>query len=62
MIQDGKGIEINTSNFRHGLSDLAPSRPILKWYYELGGKVLTIGLDSHEESHLGLRLKRAKKS
>lgn len=61
VIQDGKGIEVNTSNFRYGLPDLTPSRTILKWYYELGGKVLTIGSDSHEESHLGFKIEEVKK-
>lgn len=60
VIQDGKGIEVNTSNFRYGLPDLTPSRTILKWYYELGGKVLTIGSDSHEESHLGFKIEEIK--
>lgn len=51
-ISDGKGIEVNTSSFRYGLSDLTPSRTILKWYLELGGKIITIGSDSHQEAHL----------
>ena len=32
----------------------------MKWYYELGGKVLTIGSDSHEESHLGFKIEEIK--
>ena len=30
VIADGKGIEVNTSSHRYGLSDLTPSRDILK--------------------------------
>lgn len=52
-IADGKGIELNTSSFKYGLSDLMPSRRILQLYCELGGEVLTIGSDSHETEHLG---------
>ena len=46
-IHDGKGIEINTSNFRYNLSDLTPSRSILKLYKDLGGEIITTGSDSH---------------
>lgn len=53
VIADGKGIEINTSNHRYGLKDLTPSRDILKLYKELGGKIITIGSDSHKPEHLG---------
>ncbi|WAJ26054.1 histidinol-phosphatase HisJ family protein [Lacrimispora xylanolytica] len=53
VIQDGKGIEVNTSSRRYGLKDLTPSRDILKLYRELGGTILTIGSDSHEKKHLG---------
>ena len=53
VIADGKGIEVNTSSHRYGLADLTPSREILKLYRELGGRILTIGSDSHKPEHLG---------
>ena len=53
VITDGKGIEVNTSSHRYGLSDLTPSRDILKLYRELGGTIITIGSDSHKPEHLG---------
>jgi histidinol-phosphatase (PHP family) len=56
VISDGKGIEINTSSFRYGLDDLTPSREILRLYKELGGKVITIGSDTHEEAHVGYNI------
>lgn len=52
-IQDGKGIELNTSYVRYGLNDVTPSRDILKLYYDIGGKIITIGSDSHRKDHLG---------
>lgn len=55
-IADGKGIEVNTSSFRYGLKDLTPSRNILKLYKDMGGKVLTLGSDSHKPSHLGAHI------
>ena len=53
VIADGKGIEINTSSHRYGLQDLTPSRDILRLYRDLGGRILTIGSDSHRKEHLG---------
>lgn len=60
MIQDGKGIEINTSSHRYGLKDSTPSKDILKLYKELGGKIITIGSDSHKPEHLGAYIDEAK--
>ena len=52
-IRDDKGIELNTSSHRYGLGDLTPSRKILSLYRDLGGKIITIGSDSHRREHLG---------
>jgi histidinol-phosphatase (PHP family) len=60
-IEAGKGIEVNTSCFRYGLKDLTPSTDILKLYQKLGGKIITIGSDSHEASHLGFQVKEVQK-
>jgi histidinol-phosphatase (PHP family) len=60
VIADGKGIEINTSSHRYGLKDLTPSRAILSLYRELGGRIITIGSDSHKPEHLGAYIDDAK--
>lgn len=52
-IADGKGIEVNTSSRRYGLADTTPSRKILELYRELGGRIITIGSDSHKPGQLG---------
>lgn len=52
-IADGKGIEVNTSSHRYGLTDTMPSMNILKLYRQLGGEIITIGSDSHKPEHLG---------
>ncbi|MFC4025165.1 histidinol-phosphatase HisJ family protein [Oceanobacillus longus] len=66
-IERGIGIEINTS----GLSNMKileafPTMDILKLYQSLGGKILTIGSDSHRVetvgSHLNKALKMAKEA
>ncbi|MFV0394485.1 MAG: histidinol-phosphatase HisJ family protein, partial [Coprobacillaceae bacterium] len=56
-----KGIEINTSSKRYNLPDLTPSRYILNLYRELGGKIITIGSDTHEEEHVGFYIEEVKK-
>lgn len=59
VIADGKGIELNTSFRRYGLSDTMPSVNILKLYRSLGGRIITIGSDSHKPEHLGDGVKEA---
>lgn len=53
VIADGKGIEVNTSSHRYGLTDTMPSANILKLYRDMGGRIITIGSDSHKPEHLG---------
>jgi len=60
IIADEKGIEVNTSCFRYGLKDLTPSKTILKLYYNLGGKIVTIGTDSHNKDYLGRNIIQVK--
>lgn len=55
-IRRGKGIELNTSSIRYGLSDLTPSTQILRLYRDLGGRILTTGSDSHKSEHLGAHI------
>lgn len=60
VINDNRGIEFNTSYHRYGLKDTTPSMEILKLYHKLGGKIITIGSDSHKPEHLGFYIKEAK--
>lgn len=60
VIEDGKGIELNTSYHRYGLPDTTPSVEILKCYRELGGEIITIGSDSHKPEHLGAYIREAR--
>lgn len=59
VIDDGKGIEVNTSGMRYGLGDFQPSRQVLELYRDLGGTVVTVGSDSHRPEHLGSYLRLA---
>ncbi len=56
VIEDGKGIEFNTSYHRY---DTTPSVDILKLYKRLGGEIITIGSDSHRKEHLGAYIREA---
>ena len=60
VIADGKGIEVNTSSHRYGLTDSMPSAAILRLYKDLGGSIITIGSDSHAPAHLGTCIGEAK--
>lgn len=58
LIQNGRGIEINCSGFRHpGIATSIPDLPLLKRYRELGGEIITIGTDAHRLSDVGLFLR-----
>lgn len=59
VIKDDKGIEFNTSYHRYGLKDTTPSLKVLKLYKDLGGKIITIGSDSHKKEHLGAYTKES---
>ena len=53
LINNGKGIEINTSGLRYGLDSVHPNTALLKRYRQLGGTIVTIGSDSHASTTIG---------
>ncbi len=52
VIQNGKGIEINTSGLRQKYGDTFPSLEYVKLYRELGGEIITVGSDCHKTADL----------
>jgi len=52
LISHGKGIELNTGGFKYGLGHPNPHETILSLYRDLGGELITVGSDAHEERHL----------
>lgn len=52
LIKKDKGLEINTSGFRYGIDICYPKIEILKRYKQLGGKIVTIGSDSHSVAYI----------
>ncbi|MBR0596704.1 histidinol-phosphatase HisJ family protein [Sinanaerobacter chloroacetimidivorans] len=60
IIDDGKGIEINTSSFRYGMGErTTPAKEILQLYKDLGGEIITTGSDAHKPEDLGYQLEYA---
>ena len=52
LIEHGKGIEVNTSGWKYGLSFAHPHPDILKRYRELGGEIITVGSDGHKPEYI----------
>ncbi len=53
LIAKGKGIEINTSGFRHISEMCMPHYDVIALYRQLGGTRITIGSDSHRAEYVG---------
>ena len=61
VIENGKGIEINTSGMRQKMGDFMPNIEILKMYKRLGGTIVTVGSDSHISQNVGRDILKAYK-
>ncbi len=48
-----KALEINTSGLRQPIGITMPDESIVRRFKELGGKMITVGSDSHFTEHLG---------
>lgn len=60
LIENGKGLEINTGGWKYGLPFAHPHPEILKRYKELGGEIITLGSDAHKPEHVGVSFQKAK--
>jgi len=52
IISKNKGLEVNTSGYNLR-NEGFPKKQILKRYYDLGGRIITIGSDSHTSNRVG---------
>ena len=59
LISRGKGIELNTGGLKYGLGHPNPHEAILSLYRDLGGEIITLGSDAHEEKHLAYDFAKA---
>ena len=59
LVENEKGIELNTAGLVKGLKNPNPCKEIIKRYRELGGEIITIGSDSHTPDTLGAHFDKA---
>lgn len=59
LIDNEKGIEINTGAIGYDLKDLNPCMDIIKRYKEMGGEIITIGSDAHKPEVIARGFDRA---
>jgi len=59
LIKKGIGIEINSGGLSETHNDTTPEAWFVKEYIKKGGKVITLGSDSHSCSELGRNIDRA---
>jgi len=59
LIENGKGIEVNTSGLRQRAGECLPGPDIVKLYRQLGGEIITVGSDAHFSRDVGKGIKEA---
>ncbi len=59
IIQNGKGIEVNTSGLRQSAGECLPGFDIISFYRQLGGEIITVGSDAHIAGDVGKGIKDA---
>ena len=52
-------LELNTSGFKHGISDIFPNIEIIKMFKKYGGKYITIGSDAHHLEEFAVKQDKA---
>jgi histidinol-phosphatase (PHP family) len=58
-IASGTGLELNTSGWRQAPGECYPALPVLRWYRELGGEIVTVGSDAHHRRQLAAGIPKA---
>ena len=61
VISCGKCLEVNTAGYKYGLGQPNPAPSILRRYYELGGRRITIGADAHAPEHIAIGFDEVRK-
>ncbi len=59
VVDKGLTLECNTSGLRQTMGECLPNADLLSFYYELGGRDITIGSDSHHCKHISANFKEA---
>lgn len=53
IIETGKALEVNTSPYRTGWKITLPDADLLRLYFSLGGRCITVGSDAHSPEDIG---------
>lgn len=53
LIENKKALEVNTSGLRQKIGVTMPDEFLLRRYYSLGGRLITVGSDAHKVTDLG---------
>ena len=59
VIDKGITLECNTSGLRQIMGECLPNEDLLRFYYELGGRDVTLGSDAHKACDLGANFAEA---
>ncbi len=59
LAKNGKALEVNTSGLRQKIGRTLPGRHILRRFYELGGRLVTVGSDAHRWGDVGAGIEDA---
>lgn len=59
LIENGKGIELNTCGLEKSTRDFNPCMDVVKRYRELGGEIITIGSDAHYTTDIAKHFSKA---
>ena len=61
LIKREKALEINTSEADHQLFDFMPDEEIVRKYFALGGRLITLGTDAHKSENIAVGFNEAKR-
>lgn len=59
LSERGMALEVNTSTLRRSVKDTSPGVTILRWFFEEGGRHVTMGSDAHHPDQVGNGLQYA---
>lgn len=59
VIQTGKALEVNTSGKATNWGEFMPNAEILKRYYDMGGRIITLGSDAHKKENIAIAFTEA---
>lgn len=52
IVKKGIALEANSSGYRRGMGEPMAGAPFIKRYRELGGRMITVGSDAHEQADI----------